>query len=427
MQIGPYPTHPAADAFPLIEGVPFAALVEDVRTHGVREPIVLDRTGRVVDGRNRLRAAIEAGIAPGDVPVRRVPWAERALVDFVVSSNLHRRHLDESQRALVAARLASLAPGGRPGQSAGLSQGEAAAALNVGERSVRRARTVVDSGSTALADAVAGGTLAVSAAEAVARPLRDLAADLGPEAGPAVVEAFDAEVASGAAPEDALDTVATAAAETGSEAAGLLAARRKRAAAQADPANPMTNEWYTPGWVIEKARRTLGKILHDPASNDRANETVKAERYDTPDTQDGAGGLGPRKWGRTVFLNPPYSGKVCRAFCERLAEEVEAGNVYSAVVLVPAVGGDRRWWRSLWGVSSAACFLRERIDFTAGARDGGSAGGGMNGYTVWLIGYLSDEEIEEFCEEWGDVGCTFVTPRAARDAAPADDDASEGE
>jgi predicted DNA-binding protein (UPF0251 family) len=63
---------------------------------------------------------------------------------FVDSLNLKRRHLDESQRAMVAKELASLGRG-RPGENppiGGISQEEAAQLLNVGVRSVQRAAKV---------------------------------------------------------------------------------------------------------------------------------------------------------------------------------------------------------------------------------------------------------------------------------------------
>jgi hypothetical protein len=66
-------------------------------------------------------------------------------IAYVVSRNLHRRHLDENQRAMVAANIAELTQG-RPEKAAYgpviPTQAEAAEMLNVGERSVRRARVV---------------------------------------------------------------------------------------------------------------------------------------------------------------------------------------------------------------------------------------------------------------------------------------------
>ncbi|MBM3271541.1 MAG: hypothetical protein FJZ01_28230, partial [Candidatus Sericytochromatia bacterium] len=100
------------------------------------------------------------------------------LVPFIVSVNLHRRHLNESQRAMVAARLANLSDGQRADyRSANLptlpdiplppppiTQARAAQLLNVGERSVRAARKVLNEAEPELAQAVAGGRIPVSTA-----------------------------------------------------------------------------------------------------------------------------------------------------------------------------------------------------------------------------------------------------------------------
>ena len=51
-------------------------------------------------------------VAPHEPTFRE--WSgEGSLVAFVVSLNLHRRHLDESQRAMVAAKIANM-PSHRP-------------------------------------------------------------------------------------------------------------------------------------------------------------------------------------------------------------------------------------------------------------------------------------------------------------------------
>lgn len=89
---------------------------------------------------------------------------------FVISLNLHRRHLTESQRAMGAAAIATMTHGGdrRSVQVANwpLDQEQAASMFNVGERSVQTARTVLDKGAPELAQAVSRGDVAVSAAAA---------------------------------------------------------------------------------------------------------------------------------------------------------------------------------------------------------------------------------------------------------------------
>ncbi|GMV60755.1 MAG: hypothetical protein AMXMBFR72_38410 [Betaproteobacteria bacterium] len=72
-----------------------------------------------------------------------------------VAKTLHRRHLDESQRALVGKRLSSMSHGGdrRSDQAANLpvvTQSEAARLMSVSERSIRSAGQVLDHGAPEL-------------------------------------------------------------------------------------------------------------------------------------------------------------------------------------------------------------------------------------------------------------------------------------
>lgn len=159
--------HPLANIFPLIDGDDFAALAADIRAHGLREKIKL-YDGMILDGRNRYRACLEAGADPvfelfdGADPVA-----------YVISLNLRRRQLDESQRAMVAARLANMRQGARTDlqPSANLpevSQAQAAQLTNVSERSVRSARKVIEGGDENLAAFVDQGKVAVSIAAKIA-------------------------------------------------------------------------------------------------------------------------------------------------------------------------------------------------------------------------------------------------------------------
>lgn len=96
--------HPAANLFPLLEGAEFDALRDDIATNGLLEPVWLHPDGSILDGRNRYRACQALGIEP-----RYRTWeGQGSPVDFVVSLNLHRRHLTPGQRAMLGADILPL-------------------------------------------------------------------------------------------------------------------------------------------------------------------------------------------------------------------------------------------------------------------------------------------------------------------------------
>lgn len=95
--------HPTAEIFPMMSEGEIQDLAQDIRQNGLREPIWTYQNS-IIDGRNRYKACQIASVEP-----RYREWdGQGSLIAFVVSLNLKRRHLTESQRAMVAAKLANL-------------------------------------------------------------------------------------------------------------------------------------------------------------------------------------------------------------------------------------------------------------------------------------------------------------------------------
>ena len=135
-----YEYHKLANLFPLLEGKELDALAQDIFANGLREPITLYKK-QILDGRNRYAACELAKVKP---TFKEFDGDESKLLEFVVSANLRRRHLNESQRAMIAASVANMRQGERTDiePSANLpkvSQSEAAEMFIVSERLVRDA------------------------------------------------------------------------------------------------------------------------------------------------------------------------------------------------------------------------------------------------------------------------------------------------
>jgi hypothetical protein len=155
--------HPAAAVFPMLPSDELAELAEDVAAHGLREPIVLTPDGVLLDGRNRLAACKRAKVKPafveydGDDPE-----------GYVLSVNVHRRHLTAGQRAMAVAQVCSIS---------GTTMRAAAAANGLNASRIAEASVVLQYAPDLVPLVHAGKSLAEAYREAQAR--RDAAEEEG--------------------------------------------------------------------------------------------------------------------------------------------------------------------------------------------------------------------------------------------------------
>lgn len=168
MKIDP---HEYCSLFPALASTSLAALREDIRANGLVDPITLYH-GKILDGRNRYSVCNDLGVTPKTVVF---VGDDDAALAFVISKNLARRHLNESQRALVAERLANIKNGENQhtmkdwsANLPSLSQDGAAKKLNVSPRSIRTAKVVRQKAAPEVISAIEEGALSLNAAAKIA-------------------------------------------------------------------------------------------------------------------------------------------------------------------------------------------------------------------------------------------------------------------
>lgn len=152
--------HEFADVFPMLPDAELKELSDDIKAHGLRHPI-LTFEEKILDGRNRFAACKLAKVEPEFTTFN---GSREAALARVVSENIRRRHLDESQRAMASERLSKIGI---------LSRTEAAEVLNVSKSSVYSAAVVLKKGSEELQAAVDSGVLSVSVAAEIATLPKD--------------------------------------------------------------------------------------------------------------------------------------------------------------------------------------------------------------------------------------------------------------
>ena len=168
--------HPLAQLLPDMPAEEYAELVESIRERGLQEPIwTLD--GKVLDGRHRDRACADAKVKP-----RYREFEGESPASFVLDANIHRRHLDAGQRAVIAleflpeleqeakARMATDTGSGTRATPAkpARAREEAATKTGASPRGVQAAKRVAKHAPELLPDVKAGKT-SLRSAEKVAK------------------------------------------------------------------------------------------------------------------------------------------------------------------------------------------------------------------------------------------------------------------
>jgi len=334
----PFSYHSHADLFPLLDGHEFDALVNDVKTNGLQIPIVL-HDGKILDGRNRHRACLQAGVEPR---FEEFDGDDDDALALVVSLNLTRRHLTTPQRAALAltllpmereqARRRMLAGGcgeEHPPQdpAGGIAKGEAmaiaGARVGISKETVRQAARVAEAAPDVI-EAMRDGVVR-------SMPEAERLAGFDVERRTAVIGRMRDE---GIRLKDA-DTVSTVWARGSGSC-----------------------EWYTPVEILRCARDVMGGAFDlDPASSREAQDTVQAHRFFTFEDD----GLAQDWSSERLWLNPPFNA--VGPWISKVLTEAQGGRLKQAVMIVRAAT-EAAWFQPLW--DHPLCFVRGRPRFAPG-------------------------------------------------------------
>lgn len=169
----PLVAHPASRLFPPMTDTEFTELCTDIAAHGLEDAIVLF-DGQILEGNNRYRACLQTGVAP-----KFTVWDGDDPITYVISKNLHRRHLTPGQKAAIAVEAEAMykeaarqrqahgqtAPGKTlrahsPELEKGRALDQAAQAVGASRKSAQDAKAV-KADSAAIFDELKNGTISI--------------------------------------------------------------------------------------------------------------------------------------------------------------------------------------------------------------------------------------------------------------------------
>jgi hypothetical protein len=157
--------HPLSELFPRMDKEELDTLAEDIKANELKEAILLFED-KILDGNNRYSAGLKIGYRFKETDFRQFdPKVHGDPLAFVVSQNLHRRHLTESQRAAIAATLVNTKLGYNQYNRSNVTNKKAAEMLGVGVATVKMAKDVAQKAAPEIQELVRKGDLRLGAAK----------------------------------------------------------------------------------------------------------------------------------------------------------------------------------------------------------------------------------------------------------------------
>ena len=350
-------------------------LEESILNEGCRDAIVV-WNDTIIDGHNRYEICTKHGI-PFET-VSREFEDRNDVIEWIIKNQFGRRNLPMHERARLALRLKPvIAEKAREKQHSGINQythslpqnsakpsipietrDEIAKAAGVSHDTIAKVEKIEEAAPAPVVQASRKGDISVNAAYQVTKMMQE----------------EQEEIASRI--------------QSGENAKSVVLEVQKRPHVANNSGN---NEWYTPSEYIEAARKAMGSIDTDPASNDIANKIVKAEKYYTIETN----GLA-HDWTGNVWMNPPYSSDLISKFVEKLKEQ--RVNYNQAIILVNNAT-ETQWFYEIVKIASAVCFPKSRVKFYM---PDGKTGAPLQGQAVLYVG----NNTEKFISAFGGIGWT---------------------
>lgn len=407
----PLKHHPFSNLFPMLSDSELSDLATDIKLNGQVETVKLHR-GMILDGRNRYAACAKFGLG---VSTELFQGGDRDALNWVISKNLKRRHLTESQRAMVAAKLATLKLGDNQHSQAApigagfhdllsdvdaatpppappepaVSQQEAADLMNVGRRSVQRATQVQEKGLPEVVEAVEKGEIAVSAAVEIAK--------LPQEQQPAALEkalpnGARAIMSSRQEPDDSLDFFPTPPWATRALVERVLQNPDLRLLMDHEPVGaisfwePACGEGHIAEVLREYSQNVLATDIFDYGYGDRKLDFLAdLEVNPEADLHD------------FIVTNPPFAEK-SEAFVLQALRLAKLGvAMFVRLQWLETVGRYERIFKD--HPPTLIAFFAERVNLCKGRWD--PEGGTATAY-IWLIWLKGDEPFAPF---WIPPGC----------------------